>query len=108
MLFRSLTVLEGVNGYLDQLYGLQSELSIKPIYEGMPSYLEALPKMRKMGFEVSGMFPVSRDWKFRLIEVDCVMVHEPGDEPSKEPGPTLAEGTMSHPGGGAASPKRGE
>jgi len=77
-----LTILEHALGHLNQIQGLQSELSLKPIYEVMPSYLDALPKLRELGFEVTGLFPVSRDRKLRLIEVDCVMIRErvPGQE----------------------------
>jgi FkbM family methyltransferase len=69
-----LAVLQGATCHLDGIQGLQAEVSIKPIYEAMPSYLESLPKMRDLGFEVTGLFPVNRDRNLRLIEVDCVMV----------------------------------
>jgi FkbM family methyltransferase len=71
-----LRVLAQASGHMDRIRGLQSELSVKPIYDEMPSYLEALPKMKEMGFEVTGLFPVSRDRKSRLIEVDCVMIRD--------------------------------
>ena len=70
-----LTVLQKATGHLDRIQGLQCELSVKPIYEAMPSYIEALPRMCEMGFEVTGLFPVSRDSAFRIIELDCVMLH---------------------------------
>lgn len=69
-----LTVLQHAGETLQNVHGLQSELSIKPIYDGMPSHLEVLPVLERMGFEMTGLFPVSRDWELRLIEVDCVMV----------------------------------
>ena len=69
-----LTVLQKATGHLDRIQGLQCELSVKPIYEAMPSYLDALPRMCEMGFEVTGLFPVNRDSSFRVIELDCVML----------------------------------
>jgi FkbM family methyltransferase len=69
-----LKVLETAAGYLDRIIALQCELSIKPIYQAMPSYLEALQSIGEMGFEMTGVFPVNRDRSLRLIEVDCVML----------------------------------
>jgi len=71
-----LKVLAGCGRRIDQVLALQSELSVKPIYNGMVSYLEALPKFRELGFEVSGMYPVNLDVSFRVIEFDCVMVRQ--------------------------------
>jgi len=69
-----LMVLGGAGRHLARVHGLQSEVSLKPIYNGMPSYLEALPAFKELGFEATGMFPVNRDCQLLLIEVDCVMV----------------------------------
>jgi hypothetical protein len=40
----------------------------------MPSYHEALAELERLGFAVTGMFPVTRDAGLRVIEFDCVMV----------------------------------
>ena len=29
--------------------------------------------MTSLGFELTGMFPVTRDRQFRVVELDCVM-----------------------------------
>jgi len=42
----------------------------------MTNYLDALPKMMQLGFEVSGMYPVNCDWNLRVVEFDCVMIRE--------------------------------
>jgi FkbM family methyltransferase len=71
-----LEVLRHSRDHVDRIHGLQSEVSIKPIYEAMPSYREAIPAMLQMGFEVTGLFPVNRDANFRLIEIDCIMIRD--------------------------------
>ena len=73
-----LDVFAGASGCLDRIVGLQSELSVLPLYEGMPDYMTALSAFRGAGFEVTGFFPVFR-LKPELVlgEFDCVMVrHE--------------------------------
>jgi len=73
-----LDVFAGAAGGLDRIVGLQSELSVLPLYEGMPDYMTALTAYRAAGFEVTGFFPVFRvEPELILGEVDCVMVrHE--------------------------------
>lgn len=74
-----LEVLKGASGCLDSIFGLQSEVSVKPLYSGMPSYTEALPTYSRLGFQVTGLFAVGRDWNTRaIIELDCVMVRTGG------------------------------
>jgi FkbM family methyltransferase len=73
-----LTVLEGAQNCLQHVVALQSELSVKPIYGGMTSFLDALPRFRDLGFEVTGLFPVTRERDgLRVIELDCVMMRPP-------------------------------
>lgn len=55
------------------LAGLQTELSFVPIYESMPSFSEVLIWMQAQGFEVTGMYAVSRDEALRVLEMDCVL-----------------------------------
>jgi len=69
-----LEVLKGAASVVPQIIGLQSEISMLPIYQGMPDYLESLTVFRKHGFEVTGLYPVSRDMDTLLVvEMDCVM-----------------------------------
>jgi FkbM family methyltransferase len=68
-----LNVLRGVASNIHRVAGLQSELSLKPIYSEMPDYLQVLFETARLGFEVTGVFPVTRDRAGSLIEVDCVM-----------------------------------
>jgi len=54
---------------------LQSEVSVVPIYEGMPHFTESIAAFERAGYEVIGLFPVSTDLStLRVIEYDCLMV----------------------------------
>ncbi len=72
-----LEVLRGAARCLDLVVGAQAEMSILPVYEDMPSYSEAISEFRDAGFDVSAMFPVTRDDDLRLVEFDCVFVRHP-------------------------------
>jgi len=51
--------LRGAQGCLDRIFGIQSEVSVQPMYEGMPSYLESLSTLQDLGFELTGVLPCS-------------------------------------------------
>jgi FkbM family methyltransferase len=84
-----LEVLKGATGCLPSIRALQSEMSVVPVYEGMPGYLEAITWYNRLGFQLSAMYAVSRDAELRLVEFDCVMVQ--ADAPATVPG-SLAMG----------------
>jgi FkbM family methyltransferase len=70
-----LEVFAGVGDILNNIKSLQSEISIRQLYEGMPDYITSLQTFRDAGFNISGFFPVTRDKKdLSVIEFDCVMV----------------------------------
>lgn len=69
-----LEVLQGALPRIAHFVGLQSELSIIPIYVGMPDWKTALAEYCKAGFDLTAFFPVSRDRQLRAIELDVVMV----------------------------------
>jgi FkbM family methyltransferase len=69
-----LEVLRGAEDLLSRVVGIQTEVSIKPLYEGMPHYTETFDYVQSKGFELSGVFPVLRDERLRLVELDCVFV----------------------------------
>lgn len=71
-----LEVLSGARGCLDLIFGLQSEISVRSIYDGMPSYTESLTRLQDAGFAVTGIFPVQRDNQLRVVEFDCVMTRD--------------------------------
>ena len=69
-----LKILEGCGRCLDGVLALQSELAVKPLYEGMTEYMDAIAHMNEMGFELTGFFPVLRDENLQIVELDCVMI----------------------------------
>jgi len=69
-----LEVLEGAGAVLERVVAIQAELSLLPIYDGMPGFTEVIERAKRLGFEPTGLYPVTRDPLARLIEVDCVFV----------------------------------
>lgn len=68
-----LEVFRGVGSFGSHIYGLQSELSVIPIYKGIPHWIESIKEYEEAGFTVAGMFPVVRD-SLKVIEYDCLFV----------------------------------
>jgi FkbM family methyltransferase len=68
-------VLEGARHSLPGIPALQSEASVIGIYKGMPGYMETIRYLGGQGFDITGLYPVSRDRSLRLIEFDCVMIN---------------------------------
>ena len=70
-----LEVFKGARGQLGKIEMLQSEIPLKPIYEGMTNYHEVLEEFEAHNFELSGIYPVGRDENsYALIEIDCVFI----------------------------------
>jgi FkbM family methyltransferase len=69
-----LEVFRGLGAWAEHVVGLQSEVSLLPIYEQMPRMAEAIAEYEKDGFEISGLYPVTSEPDGRVIEYDCVMV----------------------------------
>lgn len=68
-------VFRGLGSRAPEFVGLQSEVALMRLYEGMPRMAEALAVYEKAGFEVSGMYPVNREENSgRVLEFDCLMV----------------------------------
>lgn len=71
-------VFEGAGDFADQFVGLQSELSVVGIYEEVPDYVEMLTYFRSFGYELAGLYVISRAKKTgHIVELDCVMVAKP-------------------------------
>jgi FkbM family methyltransferase len=68
-------VFKGLRNRLDQVIAMQSEVSLIPIYEGMPHWIENISVYEEAGFGVVGMFPVRRD-SYKVIEYDCLLIKE--------------------------------
>lgn len=73
-----LEVLKGAAGCLNRIAALQSEVSVKPIYQGQPSLTDALAQIDRLGFELGGLYPVTRDREGRVVEFDCVALRTAG------------------------------
>ncbi len=71
-----LQVVQGAAQSIGSILGLQSELSVIPTYQGMPSYLEALTCYEHLGFQLVGISPAMTDPQGRIGELNCVMVRE--------------------------------
>jgi FkbM family methyltransferase len=73
-----LQVLRGAGRRIEAVGALLSELAARSTYTGMPTLPEALIELDRLGFEVTGMFPVARELDhLRVIEFDCVMCRKP-------------------------------
>jgi FkbM family methyltransferase len=69
-----LEVLHGARDVLDRVAALVTELPVRPIYNGMPSLVEGLGHLHDLGFEITGMFPVTLDRdRLGAVEFDCVL-----------------------------------
>jgi FkbM family methyltransferase len=75
-----LQVLEGLGERCPLVLGLQSEIALRPIYEGMPDYLTALARYNALGFSITSLVPVSRE-NLRVIEYDCLMIRDSQTSP---------------------------
>jgi hypothetical protein len=68
-------VLQGGRDSLGAVRGLQTEASVIGIYKGMPGYVDTFRYLDEHGFDITGLYPVSRDSSLRLVEFDCVMIN---------------------------------
>jgi FkbM family methyltransferase len=68
-------VLQGARASLGGMRALQTEASVIGIYKGMPGYLDTIRYLDERGFDITGLYPVSRDSSLRLVEFDCVMIN---------------------------------
>lgn len=79
-----LEVFNGIGTAASSIVALQSEVSLIPIYEGMPHWTDSLARFEAGGFGVVGMFPVSTD-NGHVIEYDCLMSRRDTDVPLSSP-----------------------
>lgn len=67
-----LDVFMGSFGCLDQIFGIQTEVSVLPIYKDMPTFGDSLELFRSKGFEVSGLYPITESRFPHAVEFDCI------------------------------------
>lgn len=66
-------VFEGAAACRRHIYALQSELSVVPLYKGMPHYLDALRIYELAGFALHHLSVVARSGSGALQELNCLM-----------------------------------
>jgi hypothetical protein len=66
-------VVKGTGAYMDQILGLQSEISVIPIYEGMPHFTDALNYYESLGFSLFDLSVVNTTQDGAVLEYDCLM-----------------------------------
>lgn len=69
-------VFKGAEGCLGEICALQSEISVRPLYKGMPHYLDALRIYEEAGFVLHDLTVVSRAHGGSLQELNCFMVNK--------------------------------
>lgn len=69
-----LAVLRGAKGSCQRIALMQAELSVKPIYEAQPSWMEFVIAANEMGFELAGLHPVTQASSGAVIEFDGIFV----------------------------------
>jgi FkbM family methyltransferase len=70
-----LKVFAGLGNMHERILALQSEISVLPIYQGMPHFTDSISCFEQAGFEIAGMYPVSTEKAgLRTVEFDCLMV----------------------------------
>jgi FkbM family methyltransferase len=67
-----LEILRGANGCLGRVLALQAEIPLQRMYDGVPDLPEMFSAIGALGFEATGLFPVRRDAKMRVIAFDGV------------------------------------
>ncbi len=73
---QSKTFIYGSAGTLDSVVALQSELSVQPLYNGMPHYTNMLEVYEEAGFNVMNLFIVNRTSEGAVLEYDCFMARQ--------------------------------
>lgn len=65
----------GLGQRAGQVVAVQSELALLAIYDKMPRLPESLAVYEGAGFDVAGMYPVTREGRTgRVLEFDCLLV----------------------------------
>lgn len=69
-----LEVLAGAKNVISQVVAMQSEISFKPLYSGMPSHLESLKAFDELGYSVAALHTINKSEDLAIIEMDCLVV----------------------------------
>ncbi len=70
-----LEVFAGLGDTAESFVAMQSEVALLRIYAGMPRMSEALNVYEAAGFEIAGLYTVTKDVRTsRVLEFDCILV----------------------------------
>lgn len=84
-------VFAGAGERIDECVGMQSEVAALQLYEGSPHMTEALTAYQDAGFEITGMYPVTREETTgRVVEFDCVLARAASAPTSPVAAPTAS------------------
>lgn len=75
-----LAIAQGSEGVLHNFVGIQSEVSIKKLYEDIPNYNEVIDFYHSKGFELSAFVPNNAGTFPYLIETDIIMYNKRFDK----------------------------
>lgn len=70
-----LEVIKGATQSLPHIRAIQTEIAVQPLYAGMPGYLTSIESLTGLGFDITGLFPVTRDKALRVVEFDCTLIN---------------------------------
>ncbi len=70
-----LEVIKGAGKLVHNIAAIQCEVSVIPIYKDIPDYITTISTLKDIDFDLSGLFPVTRDAHLRVIEFDCVAIN---------------------------------
>jgi FkbM family methyltransferase len=72
-----LEVLKGAEKIIGRFPALQTEVSIRPFYEGMPSFQQSISAFARYGFVPADLHLVASGEHDVAYEFDCIMVRSP-------------------------------
>jgi FkbM family methyltransferase len=74
-----LAVLRGASGCMNRVTGILAELSVIPLYESSPAFIESIETYQKAGFDIVDLNLVNRTVDGRVLEYDGLFVQRPRD-----------------------------
>ncbi len=72
-----LRVMRGCQKQLQHIRSLQMEVSFAAMYDQQQNYLDALLELERMGFRLTGFFPMMRDERLCMVEADILLRRDP-------------------------------
>ena len=67
-------VLKGGEQALRDCVAVLCEVSVIPIYRNQTDWMTAIAELNRRGFELAGLYPVTRTKSLQVIEFDCLTI----------------------------------